>query len=129
MEFISEISEKQPLFDSFALLKEDKNIDVTLYNEIPWKNVESSHIEKVAFDRKNQKLYVKFKNRILAQKNEEDIVVYRYDNFSSREYKELLNAPSKGQYLHAAVKGKKPFIRLWVVSGPRPKRVRIYARK
>lgn len=57
------------------------------------KSVQSSNISKVGYD--NNNLIVQFHNGGL----------YRYYNVPYCVYNDLMNAPSKGQYLHYNVKG------------------------
>jgi len=55
-------------------------------------NVESSNIEKIAYE--NNNLYVGYKGG----------GVYKYLDVSSEKYNEFLNAESKGRYLNSAIK-------------------------
>ncbi|MCX8008363.1 MAG: KTSC domain-containing protein [Patescibacteria group bacterium] len=120
--------ETELLLEELARIDEDKNISFELYNKLPWKEVQSSHIKKIAFDVKNQKLYVEFINQIRNQNNE--TIVYQYSNVNAKEYKALVNAESKGKHMHQFIKNKKPYVRLWVSTRPdKYKKVHIFIRK
>lgn len=122
------MNETSILLEELSRIDEDKNISPELYNKLPWKEVQSSHVEKVAFDPKSQKLYIEFKNKIKNQNNE--TIVYQYSGVSSAEYKALLNAESKGKYLNQYIKNKKPYFRLWVTERPSHyKKIHIFVRK
>lgn len=120
---------KESLLETLANMKGEKGITYELYEKLPWKDVDSSHIERVAYDRKNQKLYIQFKNRINSQ-GQEDIVVYQYSNVNANQYNAFMNAESKGSFFHQNFRNKSPYLRLWV--GERPetyKKKHIYIRK
>lgn len=55
--------------------------------------VSSSQINEIAFDKKEQKLYVRFHNNSL----------YSYP-YTFEEFHNFLNAPSVGKYFHANIK-------------------------
>ena len=58
--------------------------------------VTSSNINTVHYDNHHSLLSITFN----------DGSVYNYANVSPEKYKALMNAPSKGSYLHSHIKGK-----------------------
>lgn len=63
--------------------------------------VSSSNLESVGYE--NGTLYVSFHGGRL----------YSYDNVPAQVYHELLDAPSKGQYLAYRIKGVYPYRRIY----------------
>lgn len=65
-------------------------------------SVKSSNVKAIGYDRKRSILYVKF----LPSDENRDGDVYKYLNVKERVYKNFLDAPSKGIFMHANIKGK-----------------------
>ncbi len=61
-----------------------------------WVDIKSSNIDKVKYDDRNNTLYVLF--------DEES--KYAYYGVPELQYKRLVNAPSKGDYLHQNIEDK-----------------------
>jgi hypothetical protein len=64
--------------------------------------VNSSNIDIVHYDNHHSLLSITF----------HDGSVYNYANVSPEKYRALMNAPSKGRYLHQQIKGKHPVSKL-----------------
>jgi hypothetical protein len=64
--------------------------------------VSSSNIAAIGYDEDNQILEVEFN----------DGAVYQYSGVPSSEYDGIMNADSKGKYLHANIKNRYPFVKL-----------------
>lgn len=65
-------------------------------------SVSSSNISAIGYDGDNQVLEVEFTNG----------AVYSYSGVPSGEYEGLMNADSKGKYLHANIKNRYSFMKL-----------------
>lgn len=57
--------------------------------------VESSWVDAVGYDRSKRALYVRFRSG----------VVCRYLGVEPSVYEEMMDAPSKGKFVHARIKG------------------------
>lgn len=64
--------------------------------------VSSSDIASIGYDEDNQILEVEFNSGS----------VYQYSGVPSSEYDGIMNADSKGKYLHANIKNRYPFVKL-----------------
>jgi hypothetical protein len=64
--------------------------------------VSSSNIESIGYDEQNQEVYVRFLNNSL----------YVYKGVSEHEFRNLLEAPSHGSYLHRNFKNVYPYERV-----------------
>ncbi|MBN8749575.1 KTSC domain protein [Xylophilus ampelinus] len=64
--------------------------------------VPSSTIVSIGYDEPSQTLEVEFKQG----------AVYQYYNVSQELFDQLLQAPSKGQFLHYNIKNSNPFARV-----------------
>lgn len=64
--------------------------------------VSSSNISAIGYDSDSEMLEVEFTNG----------AVYSYSGVPLGEYEGLMNADSKGKYLHANIKGRYPYARL-----------------
>lgn len=64
--------------------------------------VSSSDIASIGYDEDNQILEVEFNSGS----------VYQYSGVPSSEYNGIMNADSKGKYLHANIKNRYPFVKL-----------------
>ena len=60
-----------------------------------WKEVESSNIAAIAYDKEQQELHVRFNSG----------AEYAYYEVPVAVYQEFLIAPSKGKYLNEGIKG------------------------
>lgn len=64
--------------------------------------VSSSNIASIGYDEDNQILEIEFN----------DGSVYQYSGVPSSDYDGIMNADSKGKYLHANIKNRYPFVKL-----------------
>jgi len=64
-----------------------------------YKQVKSSNIKEVGYNKQTKELVVKFKGNS----------IYVYKNVPNIQYKKLLKANSKGAFLNKAIKGKYPY--------------------
>ena len=64
--------------------------------------VSSSDIASIGYDEDDQILEVEFNSGS----------VYQYSGVPSSEYNGIMNADSKGKYLHANIKNRYPFVKL-----------------
>lgn len=64
--------------------------------------VSSSNISAIGYDPDNEVLEVEFTNG----------AVYSYSGVPLGEYEGIMNADSKGKYLHANIKGIYPYMKL-----------------
>jgi hypothetical protein len=64
--------------------------------------VSSSNISAIGYDPDGQVLEVEFTNG----------AVYSYSGVPPGEYEGLMNADSKGRYLHASIKGRYSYVKL-----------------
>ena len=64
--------------------------------------VSSSDIASIGYDEDDQILEVEFNSGS----------VYQYSGVPSREHDGIMNADSKGKYLHANIKNRYPFVKL-----------------
>ena len=71
------------------------------YETVPWVDVDSTNLQAVGYVA-GLRLWVRFKGTPGKRRG----TVYAYDAVPERVYLELLNAPSKGEYLHENVKGR-----------------------
>jgi len=71
-------------------------IDESGWND--WVSVESSNLDQIRYNHPDAQLEVRFKNGS----------VYRYGSVPMNVYASLLQAPSKGSYLHHSVKNRYP---------------------
>lgn len=61
---------------------------------IPFQKVDSSQMTGVYYHKDNQQLYIKFKNKD----------VWMYDNVTSTEYSDFMDAESFGKHFHSQIK-------------------------
>lgn len=64
--------------------------------------VNSSNIASIGYDEDNQILEIGFN----------DGSVYQYSGVPSSEHDGIMNADSKGKYLHANIKNRYPYVKL-----------------
>jgi hypothetical protein len=64
--------------------------------------VASSHIASIGYDERAQTLEIEFTNGS----------VYQYYNVRATLFEQLMQAPSKGQFLHVYIKNAYPFSRV-----------------
>jgi KTSC domain len=64
--------------------------------------VTSSNIREIGYDSDNQILELEFN----------DGSVYQYSGVPANEYEGIMNADSKGKYLHANIKNRYPYTKL-----------------
>ncbi len=62
-------------------------------------SVQSSHLERVGYDKQAQELYVEFKDGSL----------YCYTSVSEETYDELVRADSVGKFFHAHIYGQRNY--------------------
>jgi hypothetical protein len=72
-------------------------------SEVAMREVESSQISKIGYDKGNRMLYVEFKK---------SGKVYRYHDVGNAVYEELLHHKSKGFYFNNFIKEKYSFMKL-----------------
>lgn len=65
-------------------------------------SVSSSHVRAIGYDEETQTLEVEFNNG----------AVYQYSDVPKEEHEGLMNADSKGKYMHANVKPRYPVSKL-----------------
>jgi lysyl-tRNA synthetase class 2 len=76
-----------------------------------WRPVDSSSIAAIRYERRRQRLLVKFR-----QSGD----VYAYRGVPGRIFRELEAAPSKGRYVNYEIKGRYSYERLTSTRSPRP---------
>ena len=66
------------------------------------KNVSSSNVKSIGFDEKNKVLEIEFHSG----------GIYQYSNVENDVYNKLMNASSKGGFVHRFIKGRYPTKRI-----------------
>ena len=61
-----------------------------------WHVIQSTTLAAIAYDRNNQLLYLKFRDR----------TIYSYSEVAGPVFEALLRAPSKGQYFNEHIRGQ-----------------------